>query len=97
MKQLLLKPIGILIAGNVLAAGRYSFFIIPKEHGKWTAIFNKEPKQWGAFKYDALKDQLRVEVVPESLKNSEEKLVYKISSEGFSLDWEMLSVPVPVN
>jgi DUF2911 family protein len=87
----------ILVAGNVLPAGKYSFFLLPKLNGRWTAIFNKEPKQWGAFKYDPTKDQLRVEVFTEALKTNEEMLVYKISSNGFSLDWEMLSVPVPVN
>jgi hypothetical protein len=85
------------VAGNVLLAGKYSFFLIPKEHEKWIAIFNKEPKQWGAFKYDQSKDQLRIEVEPGALKTTEEKLMYKISSTGFSLDWEMLSVFIPIN
>ncbi len=87
----------IYIAGGLLPAGKYGFFLIPKQNGKWTAVFNKVWKQWGSFKYDATQDQLRVEVTPETLKNNQEMLVYNINTTGFSLDWEMLSIPVTVN
>ena len=32
----------------MLAAGTYTFFAIPIE-AEWTAIFNRVPRQWGAF------------------------------------------------
>ncbi|WP_443938092.1 DUF2911 domain-containing protein [Pedobacter sp. MW01-1-1] len=84
------------IEGKVLPAGKYSFFVIPKETGTWTVIFNKEPKQWGAFKYEESKDQLRVEVKPTALVAKQEQLLYKIDSKGFSLNWDKVAVPVKV-
>ncbi|WP_029283931.1 DUF2911 domain-containing protein [Pedobacter sp. R20-19] len=86
----------IMVEGKPLAAGKYSFFLIPKESGTWTAIFNKEPKQWGAYKYEESKDALRVEVKTKALKATQERLVYKITKTGFSLDWDKISVPVAI-
>ena len=34
----------IMVQGKKLPAGTYSFFLIPRENGTWTAIFNKEAK-----------------------------------------------------
>jgi hypothetical protein len=84
------------VNGKPLAAGKYSFFLIPKKTGTWTAIFNKEPKQWGAFKYEEANDALRVEVKTKALKATQERLVYKITKTGFSLDWDKVSVPVSI-
>ncbi|WP_025142552.1 DUF2911 domain-containing protein [Pedobacter jeongneungensis] len=86
----------IVVEGKPLAAGKYSFFLIPKESGTWTAIFNKEPTQWGAYKYEEAKDALRVEVKTKALKATQERLVYKITKSGFSLDWDKISVPVTI-
>jgi len=84
------------VQGKPLPAGKYSFFLIPKESGTWTAIFNKEPKQWGAYKYEEAKDALRVDVKTKALKATQERLVYKITKTGFSLDWDKVSVPVTI-
>src|ERR1700761_2707820 len=84
------------VAGKLLPAGKYGFFLVPKENGKWVAVFNKVPNQWGAFKYDVTKDQLRVDVDTKPLKKGREALTYKTTSKGFSLEWGMLSVVVPV-
>lgn len=84
------------VEGKTLPAGTYSFFLIPKESGTWTAIFNKEAKQWGAFKYEEAKDQLRVEVKTKALKATQERLVYKIEKTGFVLEWDKIAVPVSV-
>ena len=75
---------------------KYSFFLIPKESGTWTAIFNKESKQWGAYKYDQAKDALRVDVKTKALPATQETLVYKINSNGFTMDWDKISVPVEI-
>jgi hypothetical protein len=85
------------IAHKLLPAGKYGFFLVPREKGKWIAVFNKVPNQWGAFKYDKAKDQLRVEVKTSSLKNKQEMLIYKLTSKGFSLDWDIMSVFIPVH
>ena len=84
------------VEGKMLPAGTYAFFLIPRETGTWTAIFNKESKQWGAMKYEEAKDQLRVEVKPKDLAETQERLVYKITSKGFSLDWDKVSIPVSI-
>lgn len=84
------------VEGKNLPAGKYSFFLIPKESGTWTAIFNKEPKQWGAYKYEEAKDALRVDVKVKPLTETQEKLVYNITNKGFSLNWDKISVPVAV-
>lgn len=84
------------VEGKVLPAGKYSFFLIPRESGTWTAIFNKEPKQWGAYKYEEAKDALRVDVKVKPLAETQEKLVYNITNKGFSLNWDKVSVPVAV-
>lgn len=84
------------VEGKALPAGKYSFFLIPRESGTWTAIFNKEPKQWGAYKYEEAKDALRVDVKVKSLSSTQEKLVYNITNKGFSLNWDKVSVPVAI-
>ena len=86
----------ITVQGKKLPAGKYSFFLIPRASGTWTAIFNKEPKQWGAFKYEETKDQLRVDIKTKALKETQERLVYKIEKPGFTLAWDKVLVPVAV-
>lgn len=70
------------IEGQSLSKGKYAFFVIPKERGKWTLIFNKTAKQWGAFRYKAEEDALRVKVLP-NRSPWQENLEYQIESIGF--------------
>lgn len=84
------------VAGKSLPAGKYGFFLIPRQTGRWTAIFNNVPNQWGAFKYDQAKDQLRVDIKARTLSSPVEALSYQITPKGFSLNWENISVPVPI-
>lgn len=84
------------VEGRLLPAGKYGFFLLPRSDGKWTAIFNTVSKQWGAFKYDQTKDQLRVEVKTQVLSTPVEALNYRITRKGFSLNWEKISVPVSI-
>ncbi|MGI4886134.1 MAG: DUF2911 domain-containing protein [Janthinobacterium lividum] len=53
------KPVK--IEGKTLPAGKYGLFTIPTAT-TWTVIFSKVPNQWGAFKYNAADDALRVSV-----------------------------------
>lgn len=75
------------INGKDLAAGQYAFFIIPRESGKWTVIFNTEAKQWGAFKHDKSKDALRVDVEPEWSDDVQESLMYSVDG-TLNFAWE---------
>ncbi len=85
------------VAGKLLPAGKYGFFLIPRTTGPWIAVFNTVSDQWGAFKYDSTQDQLRVDVFPRVAVDSMEVLAYTIDNAGFSLSWEKLVIPVPVN
>ncbi|MEL6986702.1 MAG: DUF2911 domain-containing protein, partial [Bacteroidota bacterium] len=72
------------IEGKDLKEGKYAFFIIPKEgdESMWTAIFNTDTDQWGAFDYDASKDALRVDFKPKDSGVNTERLTYSIHDQG---------------
>jgi len=87
------------VGGKDVPAGKYSFFAIPTRD-KWTVIINKDPNQWGAYGYDMAKDQVRVELVPVAASNTE-WMRFTIdpvtpSTANVTLNWEKLSVSVPV-
>ncbi|WP_425554335.1 DUF2911 domain-containing protein [Hymenobacter glaciei] len=84
------------VEGKPLPAGKYGFFVIPAESGQWTVIFNKEPKQWGAFKYDEKQDALRVMVTPRKTAAVTERLAYEVTSKGLVLRWENVELPVAI-
>ena len=85
------------VEGKALPAGKYSFFVIPTAAKQWTVIFNKEPNQWGAYKYDQKLDALRVMVTPRKAAAMAERLVYEVTPKGLVLRWENMVVPVMVN
>ena len=85
------------VQGKTLPAGKYGFFTIPGEK-EWTIIFNKVPNQWGAFKYDATKDFLRVTARPKKSAAFNEKLLYTVNKKGaVSIAWENLDVDFKIN
>jgi hypothetical protein len=77
----------ITIEGQKLAAGTYSFFIIPGE-SQSTMVFNKVAKQWGTYTYDEKEDVLRVNVPSQQTSTMEERLVYEVKSDSFEIRWE---------
>lgn len=77
----------IMIQGKSLAAGTYSFFIIPGE-SESTMVFNKIAKQWGTYNYDAKEDALRVSVPSQQTSKMEERLVYEVKPDSFEIRWE---------
>ncbi|WP_306350183.1 DUF2911 domain-containing protein [Flavobacterium sp. '19STA2R22 D10 B1'] len=83
------------IEGKELPAGKYAFFIIPKEK-ECVIIFNKEAKQWGSYKYDEKKDQLRVTVKQQKSAALNEKLVYKVEKNKVVVSWENWDIPISV-
>ena len=84
------------VEGKPLPAGKYGFFVIPTEAGAWTAIFNKVPNQWGAFKYDEKQDALRVMVTPRKSSTVTERLAYDVTPKALVLRWEKVEVPVAI-
>ena len=83
------------IEGSKLPAGKYSFFIIPNQK-ECVIIFNKEAKQWGAYKYNVKEDQLRVTIKQTESESSTEKLVYKINANDVVLSWDKWNVGLKV-
>lgn len=63
-----------LLIGNLkVPKGKYSIFTMPTDKAKeWPLMVNKEPEQWGAYKYDKTKDlgrtMLKVETAPASVE-----------------------------
>ncbi len=83
------------IEGSKLPAGKYSFFVIPNEK-ECVIIFNKEAKQWGAYKYKEKEDQLRVTVKQKFADTSVESLTYSIEKNSIVLSWEKWQIPISV-
>ena len=83
------------IEGSKLPAGKYSFFVIPNEK-ECVIIFNKEAKQWGAYKYKEKDDQLRVTVKQKLADTSVESLTYSIEKNSILLSWEKWQIPISV-
>lgn len=73
-----------------LPAGQYALFIIPKEEGEWTVIFNKEHELWGPYDYDETKDAARISVKPRFAGNTE-RLSYEIVDQGLGRGYILLS------
>lgn len=74
------------IEGKPLKAGKYALFTIPGEK-EWVIIFNKQPEQWGAFRYDAAQDALRVIVQPEKAKQFTERMTFAYDTGSVALLW----------
>ncbi len=86
----------IMIEGAKLPAGKYSFFIIPNKT-ECVLIFNKDAKQWGAYKYKEKQDQLRVTVKQQTADTKTEKLVYKVNADDVVLSWDNWNIAFKVN
>jgi hypothetical protein len=81
----------VLVEGHALPAGTYTFFVVPGE-AEWTLIFNRVPRQWGAFNYNPAFDALRFTARPVEAGH-QEYLRYDIEPEGtnaarVALAWE---------
>ncbi|WP_281239635.1 DUF2911 domain-containing protein [Flavobacterium praedii] len=75
------------IEGMRLPSGKYSFFVIPNKED-CTIIFNKEAKQWGAYKYNSKDDQLRIKVKQQIADSTTEKLTYIMNATDVELVWD---------
>lgn len=88
------------IDGKEVPAGKYSFFAIPGRDS-WSLILNKDPNQWGAYGYDAAKDQVRVQAATVAAPHNE-WMRFTIdpvtpSSAVVTMHWEKLAVPLRVD
>lgn len=89
----------IMLAGNRIPAGTYTMFSIP-EKDKWTIILNKEPGQWGAYRYDETKDLLRFTVPTKTLKDIYEAFTIEFEQNAndvlLKMMWDRTGVEIPV-
>jgi hypothetical protein len=69
------------IQGEKLPAGKYGLFTLFSGDTA-TVIFNKTWKQWGAFKYSAAEDALRVKADVGTASAPSEKMTFNISPAG---------------
>jgi hypothetical protein len=84
------------IEGKELAAGTYALFTIPGEK-EWTIIINKESNQWGAYKYKASEDVLRVNVPAQQAKEFVETFTISVQGNSVNLSWENTTVAFKVS
>lgn len=91
----------VLVNGQPLAAGKYSFHAIPAKDGNWTIIFNKD-LDWGSFTYKAENDALRVKTKADGAQpfNMELLTFYfdpvTEDTATVHLRWEKMDVPFNV-
>jgi hypothetical protein len=84
--------------GKPVKAGTYTLFTIPGEK-EWSVILNSELKQWGAYKYDQIKDKnvLQVKVPAQTISGpAVEKLTITLPANKFVLEWDQTRVEVPM-
>lgn len=80
------------IAGHKVQPGTYGILTIPGTN-KWTVIFSKNSKQWGAYTYKQEEDLLRFDVTPVKLTTPVETFTMDFSnvttnSAKLNLSWE---------
>lgn len=86
----------VILEGEELPKGKYSFFVIPKSGEEdWTIIFNSATDLWGTYGYDQSKDVLRMDITPRLLEGNADRLVYSIHDQDMDqgyikLAWENL-------
>ena len=81
--------------GQLLPKGKYALFTIP-EKSEWTIIFNRQSEQWGTYEYKQAGDVLRVKAQPVKLDAFQEQLTFAVTSQGISINWEELTVPITI-
>jgi hypothetical protein len=89
------------VAGKNIKKGRYTLYAL-ESTTKWTLIINKDNDVWGAFKYDANKDVVRVDCpvtktpdITESFTMVFEKLTDK--SINLIMDWDDVIIKMPIS
>jgi hypothetical protein len=86
--------------GADVPAGTYALFTIP-DPKEWTIIIAKDPKQWGAYKYDPANDVVRFKATAVPLSEAVETFTIEFSdihqaTAWLNLIWEKVRVPVTV-
>ncbi len=87
------------IGEKKIPKGRYTLYGIPNEK-TWTIIINRETDTWGAFKYDAKKNLVQVEIPVQKSDALIENLsmLFEKTTTGCNLtiSWENIRVQLPI-
>lgn len=88
------------LEGKPLAAGAYSLWMIPRERGPWTVIFNRAARAYHKpYPGDSL-DALRLDIAPQSASHMESFAIYfpmVLRDEAvLQLHWGTTIVPIRV-
>lgn len=89
----------VMLAGKSVKAGTYSLFTIPNET-EWTIILNSDVDYWGAYKYNAEHDVLRVPAKVGTLNEPLESFSIQFEPTGeksgiMRLGWDKTFAEVP--
>lgn len=93
------KPVT--VGGKKIIPGRYTLYALVNEKN-WTFILNKDTDTWGAFKYDASKDVVRVEAPVTQTSETAESLAMAFTKSDNNtirlvVTWENVQAALPVN
>jgi Protein of unknown function (DUF2911) len=88
------------IGGKTVKKGRYTLYALENKE-KWTLIVNRENDIWGAFKYDAAKDVVRIDCIvnrqpdlTEAFSMAFEKVNDKLFNLVMAWDDEIVRMPI---
>ena len=88
------------IGGKKVSKGRYTLYAIP-DTSKWTIIVNRDTDTWGAFKYDAKKDLLRITEPVEKAAIPAEVFSMNFTKNSTGADlfitWDNILVRLPIS
>ncbi|SNC63134.1 Protein of unknown function [Hymenobacter gelipurpurascens] len=90
----------VLLRGQTVPAGKYSFYVVPHLDKDWELVLNRVINHWGSEGYDANADVLRIPVMPETAPYHE-TLVYWFSDvqptgAHLNLTWEKRTLILPI-
>jgi hypothetical protein len=88
------------IGGKKILKGKYTLYALVNP-AEWTLILNKETDIWGAFKYDAKKDVVRVKVAVQTMEETVEPftMVFEKIANGTNLviAWDGSKTTLPIS
>ena len=84
------------VGGQTLPAGKYALFTIFNGDDV-TVIFNKTANQWGAYKYKAEEDALRIKTKATTASPAAEKLRFDVGPKAVTFVWGNKKVSFPVS
>lgn len=91
-----------MVFGNTrITAGSYALFTIPAKK-EWTFILNRNFEQHLTDDYSKEEDMVRMNILPEVIKDTVQRLTYEIKKQGEAtgniiMSWETLQLSIPFN